>query len=236
MNSLRDNLKRDSILLQHICKWGIIYDSSAGRYGFECRTDEQTFIEILTKTRLAGLLFNNECFNSFIASAKGKIQNVGINWDRELPDELILPGEVILLNAGTQHKLRLIKIASGKYLIVESEKNDQLLISLYTHKSTRFTPGSFVDFDIIGTYPVQWIHILPPPRINRVLDYSISHLYNRTTVAENISELVPVIMQPLMTDQFEKNFSKIVSKFASCGISSWTMRVIVDAYVKKFII
>lgn len=233
MSTLRDSLKRDSILLQHICPWGVRYDSSMGRYGFECRTDGQTFNKARESIQFAGLEFDIACFNSFVASVRGVDSPTVIDWDRNLPGNLILPGEVVLLNAGKPDEMGLLKIASGRYLTVKSENKDLLLSSLSTDASESFAPGCRVVFDAIGSYQVGWIHILPPPRINRTIDYSMSHIYNRTSVSGDISSLVPVVLQPLSTRHFENKFQEIAREFAQCGISSLALRVIVDAYVKK---
>lgn len=225
------NLKRDSILLKHICANGIVFDSSRCRYMFECRTDDYTFRKIQSETRLAEVSFDIDCFNTFVAGLRGYVDALSECPDFPVRESHILPGEVFDLELKEANSVRLMKIAPARYLIVASKDSKEVLKSLATDGNRIFGAGESIRFEGKGNDKITRILFLPPPRVNRSIDYGRNSRYSRSAVATDISELVMRTIISLRDDNFIQNFPDIAKEYAAAGISSWSLRVIADAFV-----
>jgi hypothetical protein len=110
----------------------------------------------------------------------------------------------------------------------------ELLQILYTDGNQMFDVGE-VAFDAIESYSIVWLCLLEPRRINRLVDYTNDNHYDRNIAADDISNLVRDAIRALHENDFVKQFNNLLADFAKNGISSWALRAIADAYVKKYL-
>jgi hypothetical protein len=187
--------------------------------------------------QVAGLEFSTECFNDFVSSARGVSNEIPLMWERTLLETMILPGERFRLNDGRCDALELLKISGNSYMITDlNSRSDihgiELLQILYTDGKQIFGQGK-VNFDALPDYQIERICLLPPRRINRAVDNAIGNHYARNVVSNDISELVHNTLRALHENDFILQFKKLLAEITSNGVSSWALRGIADAYLKK---
>lgn len=236
MNDLQYTVKHDSILFEHVCPWGVTYDPAVGKFVFQCRTDSITLTEVKEKIAALGLCFNHDSFNNFVAVAHGTAKEQKLYWEVALPEHCLLSGEILLLNSSDANELRLLKISHGKYLVVKSGDSSIVLRTVSCSVKTEFYVGANVSFDQLGDYTVKRVDIIPPSRVARALDYKNGHVYKRSQVAEDISQLIPQTLRPLIEGCFETKYLDLAKEFACHGVSSWALQVIADAYATKYMV
>ena len=227
-----DNLKRDSLILKHACLGGVEFDASLGRYRFYFRADDTTFNKIAAEAKLAGLKFDNADFNNFINGLCGNRRLEHEEWVLGIDEQDILPGEAIILNLGLENMVMLIKVKSSAYLVVESKNHDLLLSSIATNGSERFEPRKTTTFEVLGKFKVESVRLLPPPQVNRALDFSNSH-FGKNTVSTDISPLVRETLTALGEGEFVKKFQSLTELCARHGVSTFVLRLLADAYTTK---
>lgn len=232
--NVRSDLQRDNIIFRYVCAGGIIYDSSMHRYVFDYRTDNMVYRRIEEECQSARLEFGNSTFNEFIASIRGYNPDCGLSWDRSLPGNLLLPGEVLCLNAGCPDEIQLLKVASGKYIAVSATDTSKVLQPLCTDGTEVFEIGNSVDIDILPGFKVQWIHLLPPARINRAADYAMSKTYHKAKVVPDISEFVQETQRSLHEGCFIERYQQLVKTYHANGISSFALRKLSDAFLIRY--
>lgn len=236
MSSVQDAVKRDGILFEHVCPWGVTFDSDCGKFVFQCKVDGLSFTTVEEKITEAGLDFSHDCFNTFVAVAQGRRNEHCLNFESGLHEDCLLPGEILILNDGYSDMLGLLKISVGNYLIVKSEDPSILLRTASCGAHAEFFVGVSVWFELLGEYKIKRVDIMPPSRVARALDYTNGQLYARSLVAKDISELIPLTMQPLSERCFDRVFMNLAKEYASSGVSSWALQVIADAYAKKYMV
>lgn len=232
--NITGSLQRDSIIFKHVTTGGVYLDSSSQQYVLQHRTDSYTYNRIEDECMLANLEFTNPVFNSFVASLRGHTNPSLLSWDRQLPDEMLLSGEVLHLNAGDESHLALIKINAGVYLILDAEDKGKVLSVISSDRRSVFEIGKSIEFDGISEVRVKWLHIEPPSRICRAIDYHHSKHYNRETVPPDISTLIQPLLRALHQNEYMASYDELIKLFTSNGVSSWAVHSIANAYLRKY--
>ena len=232
--NITQSLQRDSIIFKHVTTGGVYHDSSSQQYVLHHRTDGYTYNRIEDECILANLEFNNSVFNSFVASLRGNNNSSLLSWDRQLPDDMLLPGEILHLNSGDESHMALMKITAGVYLILDAKHKEKLLNVVSSDRRSVFEAGKNIAFDGIGTVSVNWIHIEPPSRICRAIDYRYSKYYNRETVPRDVSSLIQPLLRALHQNEYITSYNELIKLFTSNGVSSWAVHSIANAYLRKY--
>lgn len=227
------SLQRDSILYKYVTTGGVYQDSSSQQYVLEHRADGYVYNRIEDECMMARLEFNNSIFNSFVASIRGNDQPLLLSWDRQLPSDMLLCGEIFHINAGDESHLAIIKINSGVYLIVDTADKARILSVVSSERNIVFEIGKSVVFDGIGGVRVKWMHIQPPNRISRTIDYQYSKYYNRAKVPDDISFLTQRLLRALHQNDYIQSYDDLIRLFISNGISSWVVHTVANAYLRK---
>lgn len=231
--NLRENLQRDSIIFKHACSGPVIFSPGLNKFVFEHRTDDYTYRMIEQDCTASGLDFSLGCFNDFIAQLRGYDRQELMPWYKILPDSMVLPGEIICLNPGSDSGLSLLKVSHRNYFVVDSIDRGMLLSTLTTDENAEFESNHSLRLYPFGSVKVERVYLDVPDRISRTVDYSHSRDFNRSKVSENIAPLMQLCLQALYGNEFSTQYNFLSREFADNGISAHVIKRVAQAYLKK---